>query len=239
MLLPRIRQVVLAAADLDAVAAGLEQELGVTAPFHDEGVGHFGLRNAVYSLGDSFVEIVSPIRSDTAVGRHLDRCGGDAGYMVMFEVTDPTGTRRRLEQLGVRIVWDTTHPDIVDLHLHPKDVGGALVALDMTEPVGSWRWGGPQWTATAPTPAPGGVRSLTVAVPDPDQVAARWAEVIDVDKPHGGLLHLAEGTQQIRFVAGDGPGRIVSVDVAVPNGTGTAAVGGVTFQRIDLEGRQA
>src|SRR3954453_16164678 len=109
-MLPRMRQVVLAAADLDAVAADREREVGVRSPFRDEGVGDFGLRNAVYSLGDSFVEIVSPIHPDTAVGRHLERCGGDSGYMVMFEVTDPTGTRRRLEQLGVRIVWDTTHP---------------------------------------------------------------------------------------------------------------------------------
>src|SRR3954468_21427845 len=104
MLLPRVRQVVLAAADLDAVAADLERELGVDAPFHDEGVGHFGLRNAVYSLGDSFLEIVSPTRADTAVGRHRDRCGGDAGYMLMFELADAAAIRRRLETLGVRIV---------------------------------------------------------------------------------------------------------------------------------------
>src|SRR3954462_421813 len=142
MLLPRMRQVVLAAADLDTVTASLERDLGVKAPFRDDGVGHFGLRNAVYSLGDSFVEVVSPVHGGTAVGRHLERCGGDSGYMVMLEVADATATRDRLERLGVRIVWGTTHADIVDLHLHPKDVGGALVALDITDPVGSWGWGG-------------------------------------------------------------------------------------------------
>src|SRR3954469_20087808 len=104
MLLPRVRQVVLAAADLAAVTAELESELGVGSAFRDEGVGHFGLRNAVYSLGDSFVEGVSPCRADTAVGRHLERCGGDSGYMVMFEVADEAGTRDRLDRLGVRIV---------------------------------------------------------------------------------------------------------------------------------------
>lgn len=143
---------VLAAADLAAVTDELEDGLGIHDPFRDEGVGHFGLHNSVWSLGGSFLEVVSPVRADTAVGRHLERCGGDAGYMVMFEVADASATRRRLEHLGVRVVWDTTHPDIVDLHLHPKDVGGALVALDITHPVGSWRWGGPQWTASAATP---------------------------------------------------------------------------------------
>src|SRR3954470_22558249 len=192
MLLPRVRQVVLAAADLDAVSSRLEQELGVRSPFRDEGVGHFGLRNAVYSLGDSFLEVVSPVRIDTAVGRHLERCGGDSGYMVMFEVADAAGTRERLARLGVRIVWDTTHPDIVDLHLHPKDGGGALVALDLAEPVGAWRWGGGAWTATARTPSPGGVRGMTVAVADPEKVVRRWAEVAGLDDPRDATLQLAD-----------------------------------------------
>jgi hypothetical protein len=240
MLLPRVRQVVLAAADLDAVTAALERELGIGSPFRDEGVGHFGLRNAVYSLGDSFLEVVSPVRADTAVGRHLERCGGDSGYMVMFEVADTTATRDRLERLGVRIVWDTTHPDIVDLHLHPKDVGGALVALDITDPVGSWRWGGEAWTATAPTPEPGGVRGMTVAVADPDKVARRWAEVLDLNEPPDQTLRLADGRQQIRFADSAGGGeRFVAVDVAVPGHRGPVTIAGVTFDRTDTEGTGA
>jgi Glyoxalase-like domain len=233
MLLPRVRQVVLAAADLDEVTAEIERELPVGPPFRDEGVGHFGLRNAVYSLGDSFIEVVSPIRPDTAVGRHLERCGGDSGYMVMLELSDAPATRDRLERLGVRIVWDTTHPDIVDLHLHPKDVGGALVALDITDPVGSWRWGGEAWTATAPAPAPGGVRALTVAVGDPDKVSRRWAEVIGLDESKDAMLRLADGRQQVRFVdnAGDAE-RFIAVDVAVPGRAGSVTIAGVTFDRV-------
>src|SRR3954447_18627402 len=238
MLVPRVRQVVLAAADLDAVSSQLEQELGVQSPFRDEGVGHFGLRNAVYSLGSSFIEVVSPVRADTAVGRHLDRCGGDSGYMVMFEVSDASATRDRLDRLGVRIVWDTTHPDIVDLHLHPKDVGGALVALDITEPVGSWRWGGRAWTATAPTPSPGGVRGMTVAVADPEKVVRRWAEVVGLDDPRDTTLRLSGGLQQIRFIDSDGGDRFVAVDVAVPGRAGPVTIAGVTFDRVAPEARK-
>jgi Glyoxalase-like domain len=240
MALPRIRQVVLAAADLAAVTAELERQLGVGKPFRDEGVGHFGLHNAVYSLGDSFLEVVSPLPANTAVSRHLERCGGDAGYMVMFEVTDAAATRRRLETLGVRIVWDTTHPDIVDLHLHPKDVGGALVALDITDPVGSWRWGGPEWTAIAATPASGGVRAMTVAVREPDKVARRWAEVIGIDAPEENVLTLADGTQHVEFVDSDGGSdRFVAVDVEVTGHSGPVEIAGVTFHRVDAGATQA
>ena len=239
MALPRIRQVVLAAADLAAVTTELERELAISDPFRDEGVGHFGLHNVVYSLGQSFLEVVSPVRSDTAVGRHLERCRGDAGYMVMFEVADAAATRRRLESLGVRIVWDTTHPDIVDLHLHPKDVGGALVALDVTEPVGSWRWGGPQWTAVARDAPAGGVRGLTVAVAEPDKVARRWAEVVGVDA-RGGVLTLADGAQEIRFVDSDGGAdRFVAVDVDVAGRSGRVDIAGVEFNRNDIGGPRA
>jgi hypothetical protein len=238
MTLPRIRQVVLAAGDLPAVTEVIERELGVEDPFRDEGVGHFGLHNAVYSLGQSFLEVVSPVRADTAVGRQLERCGGDAGYMVMFEVDDAQATRRRLESLGVRIVWDTTHPDIVDLHLHPKDVGGALVALDITEPVGSWRWGGPEWTALAPDPSPGGVRGLTVAVAEPDKVARRWAEVVGLDTPDDNALRLDAASQLIRFVDSDGgEDRFVSVEVDLPGRSGAVEIAGVTFNRTDIGGQ--
>jgi hypothetical protein len=179
--LPRLRQVVLAAHDLDATTARIERELGAREPFRDPGVGHFGLANAVYALGDTFLEVVSPTRADTAAGRYLARRGGDAGYMVMFEVDDESRIRKTLETSNIRIVHDTTHDDIVDLHLHPKDVPGAIVALDITDPVGSWRWGGPTWEGAIPDHGPGGVTGITLAAVDPHAVATTWAGVLGID----------------------------------------------------------
>jgi hypothetical protein len=75
----RLRQAVLVARDLDAVVAELREALGLGEPFRDPGVGAFGLRNAVMALGDTFVEVVSPVREGTSAGRHLDRRGGDGG----------------------------------------------------------------------------------------------------------------------------------------------------------------
>jgi hypothetical protein len=147
--LPRLRQAVVVASDLDATCARLERELAIASPFRDPGIVHFGLANAVYAVGDTFVEVVSPIQDGTAAGRQLSRVGGDCGYMCMFELADAPAVRQRIEDLGVRVVHDTTHDDIVDLHLHPRDVPGAIVALDITDPVGSWRWGGPRWEGDA------------------------------------------------------------------------------------------
>jgi len=101
----RLRQVALVATDLDTVVKALETELGLSSPFHDPGVSEFGLHNAVFSLGDSFLEVVSPVRPGTTAGRYLEKRGDDGGYMAIFQVPDMADARRRVCDLGVRVVW--------------------------------------------------------------------------------------------------------------------------------------
>jgi hypothetical protein len=206
-----MRQVVLVTENLADACKAAEHSLGVREPFHDAGVGHFGLENAVYAVGDTFLEILSPVRDDTAAGRYMQRQGGDAGYMVMFEVADEAATRARLESLGVRLVHDHSHPDIVDLHLHPKDVPGAIVAVNICKPEGSWRWGGPAWAGAVPAHDSGGFAGLTVAANDPTALATRWAGVLGVDVVEDSGAHaiaLPSG-QRIDVVSGDGVEGIV------------------------------
>ena len=199
----RLRQAVLVARDLDAVAGHLQEALGLGAPFHDEGVGHFGLRNAVMALGDTFVEVVSPMQDDTAAGRHLDR-RGDGGYMVMFQLDDLDGARERAAALGVRTVWELEMPDIVDVHLHPRDIGAAIVALDRCEPPEGWRWAGPEWEGRAPASvAAGGVTGATIRATDPDALAARWGEVLGRPVED---RRIALDVGELRFVGGEEDG---------------------------------
>ncbi|HEU5035223.1 MAG TPA: VOC family protein [Mycobacteriales bacterium] len=239
MALPRLRQAVLASADLEATCRRLEAELAVSAPFHDAGVEHYGLGNAVYALGNTFVEVVSPVREGTAAGRQIDRAGGDCGYMCMFELADEEAVRRRVAAAGVRVVHDEVWPHIVDLHLHPKDVPGAIVALDVTDPVGSWRWGGPAWegaafAAAAPEHRGEGLRGLTVAVRDPVAAARRWGELLGVVPDTAGLW-LDGGAQRVEFrAAADGVERIVEVHAAVVGRGGEATVAGVRFVRTEI-----
>src|SRR5487761_2749186 len=62
----RLRQAVLVASDLQPLVARLQEELGLDEPFRDPGVGEFGLANAVFAIGDCFLEIVSPVTGGTA-----------------------------------------------------------------------------------------------------------------------------------------------------------------------------
>jgi hypothetical protein len=222
----RLRQAVLVAAELEAVAARLREELGLGEPFADPGVAEFGLVNAVFALGDCFLEVISPKQDGTAAGRYLERHGGDGGYMLIFQLDDLEGARERAREAGVRVVWQIDLPDISGTHLHPADMRGAIVSLDRPDPPESWRWGGPGWIGRAGDGAPGRLLGATVAVPDPAAVAERWGRVLGVD-PSGGELRL-DHDGSIRFTEGDD--RLVEIVVAIPGREGeTLEIGGARF----------
>jgi len=200
---PRLRQVALVARDCAQVAGELSQAFGWPPPFHDPGVGQFGLTNAVFTVGDTFVEVVAPAQPDTTAGRYLERRGGDGGYMAIFQVPDLAAARRRVAGLGVRVIWTADLADIAGTHLHPRDVPGAIVSLDWAAPEQSWRWAGPSWTGRVPDHAHGGVTGLTVEVNDPAAAARRWAAVLGISAADQGdtmVVELPDQGQRLRFV---------------------------------------
>lgn len=172
---PRLRQVVLAARDLDQVVAALRDHLQLGEPFHDPAVALFGLRNAVFAIGDTFLEVVSPTTEDASAARLLERRGTDGGYMVMFQVPDLKTATQRANGQEVRQVFDVELEDISEVHLHPADMEGAIVALSAPTPPESWRWGGPGWQERS---VPGRVKAVTIEHPDPHAVKRRWNEII-------------------------------------------------------------
>lgn len=211
----RLRQAVLVAAELEPVATALRSALGLGEPFRDPGVGEFGLRNAVFALGDCFLEVISPAQPGTAAGRYLDRHEGDGGYMAIFDLTDLEGARRRVEQSGIRVVWQLDLPDISGTHLHPADMRGAIVSLDRSRPYGTWRWGGPQWTGRTGSGAPGRLAGITVAVSDPLAVASRWAQVLGVPFADAGGTALSIDGGEVRFLAADAEREEGLVEIAI------------------------
>jgi Glyoxalase-like domain len=232
----RLRQAVLVAGELERVAGALRSALRLGEPFRDAGVGEFGLENAVFALGDCFLEVVCPTRADAAAARHLKRHGGDCGYMVMFDVQDLEGARSRALGAGVRVVWQIDLPDISGTHLHPADMRGAIVSLDRSTPYGSWRWGGPQWTGRTGTGAQGRLAGVTMAVAEPAAVAERWAEVLGVAVQNGRLLRVDGG--EVRFEAAASEREEGLVEIAVelpfelPGGAETTELGGVRLRRV-------
>jgi hypothetical protein len=166
---PRLRQLVIAAETLET-ADQLGELLGLGEAFLDPGVKEFGLENRVYALGDQFLEVVVPMAGTAPARRFIDRMG-EGGYMAIFQTDDLNALRARVDGLGLRRVWNIDLPDISASHLHPADIGGAIVSVDEARPEGSWRWGGPDWRERA---VPGRLVSAALESPDPDALAQRW-----------------------------------------------------------------
>lgn len=170
----RLRQIALVVADLESSVAEVSRALDVDVCFRDEGVGVFGLHNALFCIGDQFLELVSPLTDGTTAGRLLDKRGGDGGYMALFEVDDLDERMRLAESLGVRNVWSGDVPGIRGRHLHPRDTGGTLVSLDEPAIPGEWPWGGKNWKSRRESSVVSSIDSFTLGVPDPASSLARW-----------------------------------------------------------------
>ena len=181
----RIRQLALVAHDLEPVEKDLCESFGLEVCYRDPGVGVFGLHNGLMAVGDAFIEVVSPVKEDTTAGRYLERRGGDGGYMVIFQVPDLGSARERIDRLGIRVVWEGSVPGISGMHLHPKDVPGAIVSFDQADPPDDWPWAGPNWRDHARTDVVGGIAAAEIQSDNPSALARRWSEVLDVPATEG------------------------------------------------------
>jgi len=232
----RLRQAVVAAADRDATVAVWERELGTGAPFHDPGVGQFGLCNSVVPVGHGFLEVVAPLTpgSGSPAGRHMARHGGDCGYMAIFQVADMGATRTHLGSLGLRSVLDIALDDIRATHVHPADLGAAIVSFDQATPEGSWRWGGPAWPDQVRTGVVTGLAGIRLAADMPDELLARWSAALAVPADEG-TLPLPDGSYvQVSDASGSASAGLVGIDLWAADGVGERSfeVAGVEFRLV-------
>lgn len=214
----RLRQIALVGQDLEACRAEIEGVLGLGKAYADPGVRKYGLHNAVWPVGDTFLEVVSPTQAGTTAGRLLDKRQGDGGYMVILQTEDLEGARARFAEKGVRIADQFDGDGVHFTHLHPKDVGGAIVSVDKMVPTTRWEWGGPDWQKNVRTETSLEIVGAEVQADDPAAMAKRWGEVLGL-KVRGDGLSLGLDGGEIRFVqAFDGRGDgLRAFDVKVRN----------------------
>jgi hypothetical protein len=217
----RVRQIALVAEELEPTKARFFKLLGLSDDFADTGVAEFGLENSVMAIGDTFLEIVAPTGPGTTAGRLLERRGGDGGYMVILQVDELASYYQHTEALHVRKVWEVDLPDAKAFHMHPRDVGGAIVSLDQMTPPESWRWAGPNWE-TRKAANVGHIDGVTVQADDPTAMAERWSEILKVPMS-GDQLQLKDSV-------------IIFEPVTDERGDGVSAI---SFTGCDLKALQA
>jgi catechol 2,3-dioxygenase-like lactoylglutathione lyase family enzyme len=213
----RLRQIALVARDLAKARTDIAAVLGIDYAYVDPAVGKYGLANVVFPVGDTFLEVVSPIAAGTTAGRLLDK-RGDGGYMVILQVPDVDASRDRVRACGVRIVDQLDRDGVAMTHLHPKDTGGAILSLDYMQPEQRWEWGGPDWQNHVSTEISLCISAAQVQASDPAAMAKRWASLLGVAvSKEDEVERIALQGSEIRFVAID-DGRkegLFAIDVVV------------------------
>jgi len=221
----RMRQLALIARELAPVVDDIREVFGLEVAYRDPEVATFGLENAVFPVGNQFLEVVAPIREGTAGGRYLDRRNGDGGYMVILQCDDHAPRKRRVAELGIRKALEHDEPKFHIMQLHPRDTGGCLLEID--EQIGGealdgpWAPAGRNWQSAARTDVVRGIAAAEIQTPDPADLAARWGQIVElpVEADAGGQPSLRLDNVGIRFVKdtdsrGEGLG---GVDLVVAN----------------------
>ena len=172
-----IRQIVMVSALRDPIVNDLCELFEFEVAFNDPGVSHFGLENAVIPIGTDFLEIVSPVEANTTAGRFLEKRNGDGGYMIIIQVDDFAASKDLVEKKNIGVVWETDLPEAKAIHLHPKQMGGAILSLDWMNPKESWKWAGPDWTSHISGPILG-VDGVEIQSDNPEEMFMGWLEVL-------------------------------------------------------------
>ena len=204
----RLRQIALVARELEPVERLLTASLGAEVCYRDTGVARYGLHNALWGLGGTFLEVVAPTRPDTAAGRYLDRRQGDGGYMFIVDCDDLEARRSHFQEMGVRIVEDINRGDAVlwseALHLHPRDTGGCLLSVDRhsggVDMLGGYRWAGPDWQGKARADVR--ISGAVMQCAEPAATAERWGRLMGrgVSATGGGGFEIRLDNALARFV---------------------------------------
>lgn len=126
----RVDHVGIAVRDLDAAISFYEQAFGVKLE-HRETVEEHGVEEAMFRVGESWIQLLRPLGPDTPVGKYIDK-RGEGVHHVGYGVSDLKATLEHLKGEGMTLIDAEPRPGsrgTMVAFVHPKSVGGVLVEL--------------------------------------------------------------------------------------------------------------
>lgn len=129
-MLGAIDHVGVAVEDLDSAIALYRDQLAMTL-VHRETVDEQGVEAVLLDVGDSHIELLSPLGAETTVGRFLARRGAGLHH-VAYRVSDIAQTLGTLTQAGMRLIDERPRTGIRGSRVafvHPSSTGGVLTEI--------------------------------------------------------------------------------------------------------------
>ena len=128
--LTEIDHVGIAVTDLDAAVDLYRTALGLE-PVHREVVADQGVEEVMLDVGDSYVQLLGALGSDSPVGRHLERRGPGVHH-IAYRVDDVAAALEHMRRSGARLVDEEPRPgsrNTTIAFVHPTAFEGVLVEL--------------------------------------------------------------------------------------------------------------
>ena len=130
MALTEVDHVAIAVRDLDAAIDWYKQTFGATVA-HREVVERDGVEEALLSVADSYIQLLTPTRDDSPVAKYLDT-KGEGIHHVGYRVDDCAAALTQAVAAGARAIDEAPRPGsrgTTVAFLHPKTAFGTLIEL--------------------------------------------------------------------------------------------------------------
>jgi methylmalonyl-CoA/ethylmalonyl-CoA epimerase len=130
MALTEVDHVAIAVRDLDAAIKWYEEAFGATVA-HRELVERDGVEEALLSVADSYIQLLTPSRDDSTVARFLET-RGEGIHHVGYRVADCAAALEEVVATGARAIDAQPRPGsrgTTVAFLHPKTAFGTLIEL--------------------------------------------------------------------------------------------------------------
>ncbi|MDA3628615.1 methylmalonyl-CoA epimerase [Saccharopolyspora oryzae] len=134
-LVTAVDHVGIAVADLEAAIAFHRDTFGLEVTHsevnEEQGVHEAMLRAPGDATGATQLQLLAPLREDSAIAKFLDRSGPGLQQLA-FRVTDVEAAMSALRAKGLRLLYEEPRRGTANSRInfvHPKDAGGVLVEL--------------------------------------------------------------------------------------------------------------
>lgn len=130
MALTEVDHVAIAVRDLDAAIDWYKQTFGATVA-HREVVERDGVEEALLSVADSYIQLLTPTREDSPVAKYLET-KGEGIHHVGYRVDDCDAALKHAVAAGARAIDERPRPGsrgTIVAFLHPKTAFGTLIEL--------------------------------------------------------------------------------------------------------------
>ena len=126
----RVDHVGIAVRDLEAAIAFYESAFGVEVA-HRETVEEQGVEEAMFRVGESWIQLLRPLGPDTPVGKYIEK-RGEGVHHVGYGVSDLVAALEHLRSEGLQLIDEKPRRGSRGAQVafvHPRSVGGVLVEL--------------------------------------------------------------------------------------------------------------